>query len=171
MCILCKNIKTIGLENLNCSNCQAITSIPHIEGLQKLDCCDCPFITSIPHIQGLQHLECNNCPLITSIPHIQGLHTLICFDCPLITSIPQATFVWCWGCKWLNIGNPEFDPNIEKLKRLQKWFKSIILGKRLKNITLQLIPLYYHPLAKGGYLHKRDMLRFFENIHSSSNIC
>ena len=41
MCILCKNIKTIGLENLNYSNCQTITSIPHIDGLQKFHCYYC----------------------------------------------------------------------------------------------------------------------------------
>ena len=113
MCILCRNIKTIGLEikNPNCSNC------------------------------------------------------------PSITSIPPAAYVECSGCKWLDINNPEFDPNIEKLKRLQNWFKGLILGKRLKNISLQLIPLYYHPLAKGGYLHKRDMLCFFESMQNSLDIC
>src|SRR5438309_1236263 len=117
MCILCENIKTTGLEIKNL-NCQAIISISHIEGLQELNCSHCSSITSIPHIEGLQKLYCNYCPLITSIPHIQGLQRLYCYRCPLITSIPQVTDFWCWGCKWLNIGNPEFDPNIEKLKRL-----------------------------------------------------
>src|SRR5437868_6227302 len=75
MCILCRNIKTIRLdiENLNCSNCQAVTSIPHIEGLQELNCSGCPLITSIPHIEGLQELNCSGCPLIQSIPLIEGL--------------------------------------------------------------------------------------------------
>src|SRR2546430_14620705 len=79
MCILCRK-KTIGLniKNLDCSNCSAITSIPHIEGLQKLNCSGCLCIASIPHIQGLQELDCTDCPLITNIPHIQGLQQLNC---------------------------------------------------------------------------------------------
>src|SRR5205823_4143083 len=121
----------------------------------------CPLITNIPHIKGLLTLWCVNCPLIASIPQIEGLQGLICSYCPSIgsftTSIPYSKMLKCVGCNWLdnNYYNPEFHHNIKKLKRLQVWFKSILLGKRLKKIIFEIIPLYYHPLAKGGYLHKR----------------
>ena len=154
MCILCGNIKTIklGIKNLDCSICPSITSIPHIEGLQGLNCFGCPSITNIPHIEGLQELICSHCPSITSIPRI-----------------PNDNII-CSGCKWLDVNNSRFDDNIKQLKRLQIWFRGILLGNRLKKITLELIPLYYHPLAKGGYLHKRDMLCFVKSIRDSSCI-
>jgi len=76
----------------------------------------------------------------------------------------------CSGCKWLDVNNPGFDDNIKQLKQLQTWFRGILLGKRLKKIIMQIIPLYYHPLAKGGYLHKRDMLYFIESIQDTSDI-
>ena len=114
---------------------------------------NCQAIISISHIEGLQELNCSNCPSITSVPMIDGLHALNCS-----------------GCKWLHINNFEFDDNIKKLKRLQIWFRGILLGTRLKKIILHIIPLYYHPLAKGGYLHKRNMLYFIESIQDSSCI-
>ena len=49
---------------------------------------------------------------------------------------------------------------------LQKWFKKILFSKRLTKLISQLIPLYYHPEAKGGYIHKRDMLIYIETIHN-----
>src|SRR5205823_28890 len=153
-----------GLEKLECFGCPSITTIPMIPGLQFINCSNCPSITTIPMIQGLKFINFSNCPSITSIPMIPGLKNINCSNCPLITTIPMIDLLLCSECKWLNINNPGFDHNIKKLKRLQKWFKDIILAKRLKKITLQLIPLYYHPLAKGGYLHKRNMLYFVESI-------
>src|SRR5436190_1526318 len=91
MCFLCQNIKQSTTQEIYCSNCTLITSIPHIEGLKKLDCCECSSITSIPHIQGLQKLCCSECPSIgnftTDIPHIEGLRKLDCSNCPSITYI------------------------------------------------------------------------------------
>ena len=37
------------------------------------------------------------------------------------------------------------------------------MSKRLLKLIKQIIPIYYHPNHKGGWLHKRDMLNFFEN--------
>src|SRR5438874_2536828 len=110
MCILCRGVKTIGLKRLNCSYCS--------------------FITTIPCIEGLLDLYCFNCLAITSIPPIERLRVLYCYDCPRITSIPipYTKALECTGCKWLNVNNPEFDHNIKKLKRLQVWFRSILLG-------------------------------------------
>ncbi len=104
-------------------------------------------LTNIPSIQGLQDLDCSNCPLLTYIPSIQGLQELICSN-----------------CKWLNINNIKYEINIKKLKKLQQWMKKIKLSKRLRELIRQLMPLYYHPESKEGYLHKKEMLEFIDNI-------
>jgi hypothetical protein len=67
------------------------------------------------------------------------------------------------GCVWLN-NDPGFGESVKKLIKLQLWFKNMYLSKRLKKLIPQLIPLYYHPDAKGGYFEKKAMLEFFDSI-------
>jgi hypothetical protein len=38
------------------------------------------------------------------------------------------------------------------------------MRKRLSILIPQLIPLYYHPEAKGGYLHKKEMQEFINSL-------
>ena len=57
-----------------------------------------------------------------------------------------------------------FNSNINKLKILQRWIKNILLSKKLKKLIPQLMPLYYHPDAKGGYLDKKHLCEFIEKI-------
>jgi hypothetical protein len=54
---------------------------------------------------------------------------------------------------------------IEKVIIIQKWFKRILLGRKLLKMIPRLAPLYYDPEAKGGYFHKKKMLKFVENIN------
>ena len=146
MCIICENkISLKGLRELYC--CPLLKEIPLIEGLQTLSCSECPLLKEIPQIKGLQRLDCCNCPLLINIPQqtIEGLQT---FNHS--------------GCKWLKCN----DTIIKKVKILQRWFKKVILSKRLTKLIPQLMPLYYHPEAKGGYIHKRDMLTYIETIHN-----
>ncbi len=42
--------------------------------------------------------------------------------------------------------------------------KKIIISKRLIKLIPHLIPLYYHPDAKGGFFHKKTILKFIEKI-------
>ena len=85
-------------------------------------------------------------PVLPEIPDIEGLEILDCRYCP-----------------WLK-QSPEYQPNhIKKLIRLQNWFKSYLMSKKLTLLLKELLPLYYHPDAKGGWLHKRDMMQFFDN--------
>ena len=76
------------------------------------------------------------------------------------------------GCQWLtyhNIENSEeYNDKIKKLTYLQNWFKKLILSKRLIKIIPGIMPIYYHPDSKGGYLHKRDMLNFYTNLTNNS---
>ena len=95
------------------------------------------------------------------------LQTLDCINCPLLISIPQQTIEGSrtfrrFGCKWLGCN----DTSIKNIKILQRWFKKVLLSKRLTKIIPQLMPLYYHPEAKGGYIHKRDMLICIETIRN-----
>jgi hypothetical protein len=70
----------------------------------------------------------------------------------------------CTGCKWLIYGNVEYEQNIIKLIKIQKWVKKMIIRKGLMGLIPQLMPLYYHPCAKGGYFHKKNMFSFISNI-------
>ena len=155
------------IEILNCSSCPLLKEIPLIKGLRTLDCFHCPLLKEIPQIKGLQVLDCYNCPLLKEIPQIEGLQYLDCSNCPLLINIPQQTIEGLHtfnysGCKWLECN----DTMIKKVKMLQRWFKRVLLSKRLTKIIPQLMPLYYNPEAKGGYIHKRDMLLCIENIHN-----
>ncbi len=85
--------------------------------------------------------------MLTNIPYIQVLQNL-----------------YCWNCPWLNINNSMYDKKIKKLILLQLWLKRINLSKKIKKLIPQLIPLYYHPLAKGGYIHKKNMFKFILKI-------
>ncbi len=61
-------------------------------------------------------------------------------------------------CMWLNINNIEYENNIKKLRIIQKFITKIIMSKRLMRLIPKIIPLYYHPECKGGYMHKKQML-------------
>ena len=45
---------------------------------------------------------------------------------------------------------------------LQKWFRNTLMVKKLKQITPDILKIYYHPNMKGGYLHKRKMMSFLD---------
>ena len=61
--------------------------------------------------------------------------------------------------------NPKFDDHIKKLIIVQRFFKKILLSKPIRRLLPLLVPLYYHPDAKGGYFHKKCMMKFIENIN------
>jgi hypothetical protein len=142
-----------------------LTKIPQINGLQTLYCSSCPLLTNIPQINGLQNLSCSFCPLLTNIPLINGLQTLYCYDCRSLTelNVTNLIFQQTNGCIWLE-DDPDFNQSIKKLIILQKWFKKMYLSNRLKKLIPQLIPLYYHPDAKGGYFDKLKILQCFQEF-------
>ncbi len=176
-----------GLKKLYCSACPLLTNIPLIEGLKELYCTKCP-ITNIPLIIGLEILDCSYCSDLINIALILELKKIYCSFCPKLTEIPYTSRsllkkldcsfcniltdiplnkelkIDCFGCKWIKKGNIYYEDNIRKLIKLQKWYKKILLSNRLNKLIPQLIPLYYNPHAKGGYLHKKKMLQFIENI-------
>ena len=124
----------VGLEKLGCSYTN-ITEIPHIVGLKRLWCYKTN-ITEIPNIVGLKRLWCSNTN-ITEIPHIEGCHIIIHY------------------CHWLE------QENIEKVITSQKMMRNYYMRKKLVHIRDQLMPIYFHPEMKGGYLHKKSMMADF----------
>jgi len=98
------------------------------------------------------------------------LQTLSCFKCPTLITIPQfegLRRLSFFGCKWIE-SNEEYDDAIKKLLILQRWFKNLLQSRRLKKLIQQLVPLYYHPDAKGGYLDKLDIMKFMNGISFKS---
>lgn len=113
------------------------------------------------------------------IPLIRGLVSVNCRDCRLLTSIPQHSTKHSYGvkslqglsvhgCYWSSLcgqkSKSEMDNQINKLTRLQRWFKSLILSKKLTRLIPRIIPLYYDPESKGGFFEKKKMLTFLESI-------
>ena len=70
----------------------------------------------------------------------------------------------CYGCPWIS-ENSEYKENIRKLIILQKWFKGCLLSNRLKGMIKPLTEIYYHPLSRGGYNHKRSMMNFVNDLN------
>ena len=156
-----------GLKILDCRNTQ-ITEIPIIPGLKSL-VCDSTLITEIPIIHRLENLVCNN-TLITKIPIIEGLKKLDCrntqiteipvipelqdLNCSntLIIKIPviEDTFIYSNNCYWLDIS----DDKLNKVIKLQKFFKKHLLIKHLLQIIPEIEEIYYTPGYKGFYLSK-----------------
>ena len=142
-CQYCQNItndilkvyvKNHTIKKLNCPYTN-ITEIPHIVGLNDLYCYKTN-ITEVPHIVELEELNCSYTN-ITEIPHIKGCHIIIHY------------------CHWLE------QENIEKVITSQKMMRNYYMRKKLVHIRDQLMPIYFHPEMKGGYLHKKSMMADF----------
>ena len=86
----------------------------------------------------------------------------------MLTSVPKLNYteLSVHNCKWINKNNNYYDSNIHKLIFLQKFFKKHLLIKKILNISIQIIPIWWDPQCKGGFFHKKsmkDMLNEFNN--------
>lgn len=176
----CPELKQIplipGLKVLDCSHCPELEHISLIPGLEELYCSDCPKLKQIPQIPGMKYLNCARCPLLTSVPWIDTLTYLFCEESRSLTQIPEIPgleHIFDTQCVWLKPRqslyyydhfNEIYMDRIQKLKILQKWFRGVLMNKKLLRLIPQLMPLYYHPSAKGGYFHKKEMLDFMSKI-------
>ena len=50
-----------------------------------------------------------------------------------------------------------------KLTIIQRWFRGVLLSKKLKGKMRGIIEIYYHPEMKGGYFAKKDLMSLFKN--------
>jgi len=176
-----------GLIKIWCQGCPKLTEIPRIPGLRDircykssiidisgfddlefLDCCDCPFLISISNNINLKSIYCVRSPNLRSISNVPKLDLISCSGCPSLASIPYDVVdkimakkycYQCYGCGWLKY-DPDYDFNIKKLVRLQRWFKRLYVSKRLTKLIPQIVPLYYHPDARGGFRDKKILMKF-----------
>ncbi len=121
--------------------------IPEILGLQTLDCEHCTSLINIPDIKGLKNLKCDCCVSLIIVPNIKKYDSFSCY-----------------GCKWLRPINKYFRNDLKKVKKIQKCVKRTLLSNRLINMIPKIMPLYYHPDAKGGYFDKKELFNFFQNV-------
>lgn len=193
-CPLITNIPWIpGLQKLDCSRCPRITHIPRICTLTTIQCNDCPQIEQIT-LSGLNKtLWCIRCRALTDITvQCSEINEIVCVDCPVLKhfksdikqiqinyhldarncrsltdiSIFNVEYMAIGGCQWLR---PTVQ-QIDQLIKLQQWVRKIRLSKQIQSIIGKIIPIYYHPEMKGGYMHKRDMGQFIKGVEES-RIC
>ena len=135
MCIVCD-----GQSNIFHKNKSLIRNTMCYDK-HNLDCHGCKSVTNDAlKLYVLEHkitnLNCSNTN-ITKIPDIEG--------CYIITN----------NCYWLD------KLHIEKVITTQKMIRNYYMRKKLIHIRDQLIPIYFHPEMKGGYLHKKSMMADF----------
>jgi len=182
----CSNIRILSLDDLDignsmielhCTNCPNLETINVSDKIAALYIDECPKIKKIPQLKNLKFLDCRRCPSLTTIPLIKGLIGATFVVCRSLISIPQNSKVHSYGikslrhlhvtqCHWSSVGKSwsKMSDQIEKLTILQRWFRKQILGRRLIRLIPWIMPLYYHPDAKGGYFEKKAMLEFFDSI-------
>ena len=107
------------------------------------------------------------CKNLTSIPLLKKLTILNCMGCKNLTSIPllkNLTDFYCDGCEWLNHNkNEEYNNNITKLKKIQKYFKNRKARKFIVYIkTKEFNEWFYHPNGIGGKSHMKNMLNIIQ---------
>ena len=169
MCIICQGDYDEKMTELDCSNCPLITRIPDtLTSLTYLYCYGCPLLTHIPDtLTPLTILYRSNCPLLTHIPDtLTSLTYLDCSDYPLLSHIPDTltslTGLDCRDCPFLDHPqNPPAATNTSNLISLQWYIKKRVLANRIERIgrCRDLIELWWHPDAKGGWFAKQELLK------------
>lgn len=181
-CVRCPKLTEIvapaGLYYLNCIECKSLTQIPQISGY--LFCISCPKLTKISITGGISIIHCDGCISLTHILYddfsCNSFRNFSCNRCRNLIQTPSGidNLFGNYGCPWLNHrSNQGYEENIKKLVILQRWMKRLIVRKRLVRMIPRLMPLYYHPLAKGGYFHKKHMLEFVDSMkkNEKSIVC
>lgn len=161
-------------------NCPNLSEINGSCGLTYLYLLSCPKFVKIPQLKNLKCLVCLDCDSLTKIPMIKGMETIRCVGCRLLTQIPQHSRKHSYGvktlyqvtvtdCHWSELSKEkkEMRDQIEKLVKLQKWYRRMMLSRRLTKLIPCLMPIYYHPQAKGGYFEKKYLLDFVDSLNNN----
>jgi len=170
----CKNLK-----ELFCDNCTSLTSLDLRDNinLTELYCYDCPSLTSLDlwssskgvtsfGCVNLTTLLCYNCTSLTSLD-LRNIN-LLRLNCPSCTSLTSLNlrsnfkseydYINYSKCPWIT-QNKEFLNNLQRLIKLQKWYRRIVLIKYMK--SKQFIEWIYSPNNIGGKCHKLKLLKEF----------
>ena len=159
MCMICENIPPTNYQ-VYCNGCMSITldilTIYAKKYKIKLLILENTNITEFPRISGLKELYCD-CTNITEIPYIDGLKKLYCMNTKIteLHNIDGCDIISYQSCNWLE------ENNLQKVITSQKMIKNYFMRKKLVHIRDQLMPIYFHPEMKGGYLHKKSMMSDF----------
>ena len=57
-----------------------------------------------------------------------------------------------------------YDNGLKGLSYLQPILKLYVRLKQMIKLQMKLMYIYYDPIRKGGYIHKQEMLTFFNKI-------
>lgn len=155
-CSKCPGLKTIKclnkLKALDCSNCISLTQISDLSCLENLNCSKCPELIDIYNTKKLQilncsytgikcinnlmtnvlnYLQCSYCPKLTKIQiTFDQMRVFTCVDNRTLIHIPSMNKSplnrsLIQGCPWINGMVSKKD--VEKLIKIQRWWKRIIL--------------------------------------------
>jgi len=170
--IQCKNLKS-----LDCSDCMSLTSIDLRKNINLtiLWCSNCTSLTSIDlrsRSEGvtskgcinLKELFCYNCPFLTSLDLRSNINLtrLWCHSCTSLTSLnllSNIENIHHSRCPWI-IQNKKFSSNLQRLIKIQKWYRKLLLIKYMK--SQEFIEWIYNPSNIGGKCHKLKLLKEFK---------
>ena len=171
-CSYCTSLTSLDLRNninltrLYCHSCTSLTSLDlrNNINLTRLYCHSCTSLTSLDlrNNKNLSILYCHSCIFLTSLDlrNNKKLETLGCSSCTSLTSLnlPKGYHgdINYSNCPWI-IQNTEFSNNLQKLIKLQKWYRKLVLIKYMK--SKQFIEWVYAPNNIGGSLYKKWLLK------------
>jgi len=184
MCIICtkeiykENLNT--LIKLNISSCPNLTSeklqeiLIQCKNLEILWCYLCTSLTSLDLRSNINLviLGCSDCSSLTSID-LQSISegvtskgcikliTLYCSECTSLTSLNlPKEYEGCvdyFNCPWI-CQNEDFSSNLQRLIKLQRWYRRILIIKYLK--SLEFVEWIYNPSNIGGKSCKKHLKQF-----------
>jgi len=175
MCIICtediydKIVDT--LQVLNVSDCESLTSeklqeiLNKCKNLEELFCINCPCLTTldVTNNKKLLKFACWNTQITSlNLQENKNLREILCVGCAKLISLKLNVNKFVYenyqGCPWI-CQNEEFLSNLQKLIRIQKWYKRMLIIKYMK--SREFIEWFYNPNNTGGKCHKLKLLKEF----------
>lgn len=160
MCQVCQNSIPQTCRILLLTGCNKLSSIDNIpDSVEFLHCNFCPNLKKISRLpDSLIEFNCSDSPiqflpdlpprveifrcirtLLTRLPKIPaGIHIVQCNFCPMLTdlgTIPFGTMLYSSGCPWLERYNPDYSGNIRKLRKIQRFFRVVLLYRNRRYLT------------------------------------
>ena len=158
MCLICeKGYNPDEIIKLTC--CSEVTDIPDLLNLEWLVCCRGK-VTQISNLPKLEYLNCSY-TYITQIPNLPKLEWLYCSGTWITEiSVPKGCQVVAHDCPLLD------DGNVNKLIKLQKWIRKIILANKMIRLakSKKFAEIYYSPDCKGGWWAKKELGEWLEEM-------
>jgi len=105
----------------------------------------CDKLKEIPKIDNIEEIDCTESRLILDNPNV---------------NVKKMTYE---NCPWLNV-NEEYKENLNKVILIQRLFRKNVLIRGILRVSKQIIPIWWDPECKGGYMYKKELLDFIEKI-------